>query len=250
MLVDDEDDKRGRGKTDLNMPYVLVGDDAFALKTYMMKPYPQRNLSVEKRVYNYRHSRARRISENLFGIVANRWRVFRGVLNLAPEKAMSITICALVLHNFLRKTKSRHVYSPPGLADSTDENGKIINGEWRDENSPAAFQSLEQFCGNNPSRSAKLVRDTFKDHFMNEGGFNSQGAEKIKKLTSVPLVSHKQGRSSYKSIIFSISSSFQQYFFNFFSSDMLLWSFSRENGHVHMNMCKIESKTFEKRSGT
>ena len=153
---------------DVNMPYVFVGDCAFALKSYMMKPYPQRDLSEDKRVYNCRHNRASRISENLFGILANRWRVFRGVLNLAPEKAMSVTMCALVLHNFLRKNNSRHIYSPPGLTDRENENGNIINGEWRAEHPPAAFQSLEQLCGNNPTRSAKLVRDMFKDHFMNE----------------------------------------------------------------------------------
>ena len=30
-----------------------------------MKPYPQQNLTPDKRVYNYGNSRARRISENL-----------------------------------------------------------------------------------------------------------------------------------------------------------------------------------------
>ena len=53
-------------------PYVFVGDDAFTLKKFMMKPYPQQNLTADKRVYNYRHSQARRILENLFGLLANR----------------------------------------------------------------------------------------------------------------------------------------------------------------------------------
>ena len=53
-------------------PFCLDRDDAFALKTYMMKPYPQQNLTTERRVYNYRHNRVRRISENLLGIPANR----------------------------------------------------------------------------------------------------------------------------------------------------------------------------------
>ena len=56
----------------IRTPYVFVGDDAFALKSYIMKPYPQKDLTNEKRIYNYRHSRARRISENLFGILANK----------------------------------------------------------------------------------------------------------------------------------------------------------------------------------
>ena len=58
------------------VPYVFVGDDAFALKPYLMKPYPQCGLTNDKRIYNYHHSRARRISENLFGIIAIQWRVF------------------------------------------------------------------------------------------------------------------------------------------------------------------------------
>ena len=56
----------------IRTPYVFVGDDAFVLKSYMMKPYPQKDLTAEKRIYNYRHSRARRIFENLFGILANK----------------------------------------------------------------------------------------------------------------------------------------------------------------------------------
>ena len=53
-------------------PFVFLGDDAFALKNFMIKPFPQQGLTRERRVYNYRHSRARKISENLFGILANR----------------------------------------------------------------------------------------------------------------------------------------------------------------------------------
>ena len=59
-------------------------DDAFALKSYMMKPYLQANLTPEKRGYNYHHSGARRISENLFGIVANKYGIFQQPLNLSP----------------------------------------------------------------------------------------------------------------------------------------------------------------------
>lgn len=55
------------------VPYLLTGDDAFGLTKYLMKPYPQTNLTTEQRIYNYRLSRMRRISENGFGIMVNRW---------------------------------------------------------------------------------------------------------------------------------------------------------------------------------
>ena len=56
-------------------PYVCVGDDAFPLATYIMKPYPQRDLSPAKRIFNQRLSRARQICKNDFGILVNPWRV-------------------------------------------------------------------------------------------------------------------------------------------------------------------------------
>ena len=44
--------------------FVLTGDDAFALTRYTMKLFSQSGLSDDQRVFNYRLSRMRWISEN------------------------------------------------------------------------------------------------------------------------------------------------------------------------------------------
>ena len=46
------------------LPYMIVADEAFPLKTYIQKPYTQMGLTKEKRIFNNRLSRARRIVEN------------------------------------------------------------------------------------------------------------------------------------------------------------------------------------------
>lgn len=39
---------------DKNTPYFYIADDAFPLRTWMMKPYSRRNLTEEERIFNYR----------------------------------------------------------------------------------------------------------------------------------------------------------------------------------------------------
>ena len=64
--------------TNIEGPFVIVGDEAFPLKTYLMKLYPGRQSSGKDFMtyFNNRLSRARRVSENAFGNVAQKFRIF------------------------------------------------------------------------------------------------------------------------------------------------------------------------------
>ena len=144
-------------------PYVFVGDDAFALKKFMMKPYPRQNLTADKRVHNYRHSRARRISDNLFGILANRWRILFTTINLEPKHVEKKVVSALTLHNMLLKNPA---YRSGNLADTLLEDSEVLEGEWRDNVATDSFYPLQTpRSGHNLSivrDNYKIVRDNFR----------------------------------------------------------------------------------------
>ena len=78
------------------LPHVIVADAAFPLTEYIMKPYAQRLLTKESCIFNYRLSRARRIVENAFGILTNRFRIFLSPMLLSPENVEKITLASCV----------------------------------------------------------------------------------------------------------------------------------------------------------
>ncbi len=115
------------------VPFVIVADDAFPLRNDIMKPFSQARMTNEKRIFNYRLSRARRIVENAFGILSNRFRVFMTPMRLSPEKVETIVLACCTLHNFLRSSStSRSVYTPLGSFDSEDtDTHSFTPGAWR-----------------------------------------------------------------------------------------------------------------------
>ena len=95
---------------------MVIADDASPLKPYMMKPFPHRGLSKEQRVCNYRFSRARRVVENGFGILENRFWILLTTIFLSPKVVGKVVLAYCTLHNFLRAKESAN-YTPPGFLD-------------------------------------------------------------------------------------------------------------------------------------
>ncbi|XP_071653255.1 putative nuclease HARBI1 [Temnothorax longispinosus] len=84
------------------LPYVLLADEAFPLTNFMMRPYPRSGrLNLPQKVFNYRLSQARRVVENAFGILAQRWRIYRKPIISSVANVKKIVQATIVLHNFI-----------------------------------------------------------------------------------------------------------------------------------------------------
>ena len=152
------------------LPYILVGDEIFPLKTWLMKPYPGRNLSEEEAVFNYRLSRARRTIKNAFGILAARWRIFRRPIRADVETVDVIVKATLCLHNYLCLTENAS-YIPSGFVDSWNNDGTIKQGDWRSlSTGTVGMRPLRRVGTPNYPYDAKTTRDNFKDYVNSERG--------------------------------------------------------------------------------
>lgn len=70
-----------------HLPYIFDADDPFPLRSDIMKPFRQNDLtSSDKKIYNYRISRARRIVKNAFGIMTTQFRIFHTNINVHTKK--------------------------------------------------------------------------------------------------------------------------------------------------------------------
>lgn len=142
-------------------PYFLVGDDAFPLRSWMMKPFSHRGLTKDERIFNYRLSRARRVVENSFGILAHRWRCMLGTMQQDPERARVIVMAAMCLHNLMRLRY-------PGLQnndlDQEDDAGNHIPGAWRNDRVLEDMDLVPR--GNVANREGKRLR-TYLKHYYN-----------------------------------------------------------------------------------
>ena len=139
-----------------------------------MKPYAIRALSHEKRIFNYRLSRARRIVENAFGILANRFQIFLSTMKIAPENVEKITLASCALHNYLRE-KSPLKYTPPGTFDTENlEDGCLYDGDWREDLRDGGMRSIRVNGSNNYRADAKEIREQFCKYFNTVGAVEWQ----------------------------------------------------------------------------
>eukprot|EP00057_Strongylocentrotus_purpuratus_P004800 XP_003729473.1 PREDICTED: putative nuclease HARBI1 [Strongylocentrotus purpuratus] len=146
---------------DRDFPYFIVGDDAFPLRKWLLKPYSRRAMTQKERVMNYR---THRVVENGFGILAHRWRCLLTTLQLEPGRVIYVVLGCLTLHNRLRKRR-------PGLQDLNldreDEDGNVVPGAWRED---VQMTEPNRMVGQRASREGKTLRNYLADYYSSPLG--------------------------------------------------------------------------------
>jgi hypothetical protein len=150
--------------TEQEVPHMIVGDGGFPLSKYLLRPYKKDSEEISKKVFNYRLSRARRVSENAFGIWAARWRILHSVIDGDQELVGLIIESTMILHNYLRMRSD-------DFGITMDDDDLNIRGNWRDmiPDNPAVTD-INRMGSNNYSSDAYKLRETFKLYFNSEDG--------------------------------------------------------------------------------
>lgn len=132
---------------------MFVGDEAYALRKHMMKLFAKFSLTRDRRIYNYRHSRAWRIIEYAFGMMATKFRVFELAMLVHPDVTKSIVLACCVLHSVIRVREGKR-------SDVYDE---IMN---IDEDCDMEQETLRARA----AKPAYKVRENFLEYFNSPAG--------------------------------------------------------------------------------
>ena len=142
-----------------SVPFVFVADNVFLLTRYCTKPYGRKNMTDAQRIFDYRLFWKCRVTENPFGTLVNRFRVFSVQNNLSKNNVSIVVLVSLLLQ------RPCATYTPSGFTDEIQMDGNICNGTWHDEASSEFLCPLETTKLNRYSKNAGENRTTFKDYF-------------------------------------------------------------------------------------
>ena len=134
----------------VDIPLLILGDPAYPLTTWLMKPYSDcGNLSRKQRKFNCHVSRARVVVENAFGRLKGRWRSLLKRNDGAVDFLPTYVAACCVLHNICEQYN-----------DSFDEDWLVVDHE---------TVSSEQTSVSSPvttsTSSGTRIRETLCNYF-------------------------------------------------------------------------------------
>lgn len=146
-------DGRALPGTNEVLPYAMIGDEAFPLKSYILRPYPGKQIHRDetKKIFNERLSRARKVVEDAFGQLSQKFRVYQRRLKSLPENADKIIFTTCILHNFIK-------------SDNDNQFASSVS-----EQLPRHITNISNQGGSAP-QVAFEVREKFKQFFNSPAG--------------------------------------------------------------------------------
>ena len=152
------------------VPHFFLGDDAFKMTTSIVKGYPHPPADKSKAVFNYRVSRARRVVENSFGILSQRWRIYLRSMQLLPERADWVVKATVVLHNYLTS-----------IQDKITQDVHLQRVELEEAR---GMGRLSRSMATNSTSGSKELQEYLKDYMNDESRGGSVLAKQISKCVN------------------------------------------------------------------
>ncbi|KAM7175411.1 uncharacterized protein RBU57_001592 [Macrochelys suwanniensis] len=136
---------------EIEMPTVILGDPAYPLMPWLMKPYTG-SLDTSKERFNYRLSQCRMTVECAFGRLKGRWRSLYGKLDLAEHSIPAVISACCTLHNIC------------------EGKGEMFTQAWTSEfqHLEAEFAQPESRAITGAQRGAARIRDALREKFEAE----------------------------------------------------------------------------------
>lgn len=103
--------------------------------------------------------------ENVFGIMAAKWRILLKPIETSDDNADAIVKAVTALHNFCIDESSAG-----SMADAGDDN----NGAWRASGQPMESAPVRTNRGNRSKEEAQNMRRELVSYFSNEGAVEWQ----------------------------------------------------------------------------
>ena len=148
------------GDVNYPVPPIVLGDSAFPLQTWLLKPYGDAVPSKKQRYFNYRLSRARIVSECPFGQLKGRFRILHRRCESSNDIHKIVALACVLLHNICI-AKGDLIPTKSDL--SLDENGeRLPSVEVRN------VLHMIQGVNDHASPSGKQIRNRISDEFWKE----------------------------------------------------------------------------------
>ena len=82
-----------------NIPVVILGDSAYPLMNWLLKPFPHGATNRDQQRFNYRLSRVRMVTENAFARLKGRWTCLMKQLDVHLHKVPTVVAACFTLRN-------------------------------------------------------------------------------------------------------------------------------------------------------